>query len=199
LVNLANPLPDDRYRHAIVCLAEATEFRERITRADVAVYQMHKRPGQDPGTWLRLYRLFRRIGPAVVHTRNIGCLEAQIPAWLATLPCRIRGEHGWDINDPDGANARYRWLRRLHAPLVHRFIALTRELEHYLLAKVGLPACRLSRIYNGLETVGGVTANTCSSTRQGLSGGPDDVPPEAGILRPAGRVVPRSVERQAPP
>lgn len=152
VVNLVNLMPRDSYRHAIVCLSEATDFRSRIQRADVSVYEMHKRPGQDFATWLRLFRLFRRIRPTLVHTRNIGCLEAQIPAWLARVPCRVHGEHGWDVNDPDGSNRNYRLLRRLHAPLVQRFIALSRELERYLISAVGIAARKVTRIYNGVDT-----------------------------------------------
>ena len=151
VINLVNQLPPDRYRHAIVCLSEATAFRNRIQRADVAVYEMHKRPGQDPRTWKNLFQLFRRIRPTLVHTRNIGCLEAQIPAWLAGVPCRVHGEHGWDVSDPDGSNRRYQWLRRLHSPLVHRFIALSKELENYLLSRARIPATKVSRIYNGVD------------------------------------------------
>jgi len=153
VVNLVNQLPRDRYRHAIVCLTEATEFRERIDRPDVAIYEMHKRAGQDFGLWRNLYRLFREIRPGIVHSRNIGCLEAQIPAWLARVPCRVHGEHGWDVSDPDGSNRSYRWLRRLHAPLVHRFIALSREIEQYLLQRVGISRRKVSRIYNGVDNV----------------------------------------------
>lgn len=152
VVNLVNLLPQARYRHAIVCLSEATGFRDRIRRNDVAVYEMHKRPGQDFALWGRLYRLFREIRPAVVHSRNIGCLEAQIPAWLARVPCRVHGEHGWDISDPDGSNRNYRWLRRLHAPLVHRFVALSREIEEYLLQRVGIRRDKVVRIYNGVDS-----------------------------------------------
>ena len=151
VVNLVNRMPVDRYRHAIVCLTEATDFRQRIERSDVAVYEIHKRPGQDLGSWRRLYRLFRNIRPSVVHTRNIGCLEAQIPARLAGAPCRVHGEHGWDINDPDGNNRKYQWLRRLHNPLIHRFIALSKELEHYLHSRVGISGDKISRIYNGVD------------------------------------------------
>ncbi len=151
VVNLVNRLPAASYRHAIVCLSEATDFRARIRRDDVVVYEMHKRPGQDLGCWRRLFWLFRRIRPSLVHTRNIGCLEAQIPAWLARVPCRVHGEHGWDVNDPDGSNRNYRWLRRLLNPLVHRFIALSLELEHYLSQHVGIRKRKLRRIYNGVD------------------------------------------------
>ena len=153
VVNLVNHMPSDRYRHAIVCLSDATDFRQRIQRDDVAIYEMHKRPGQDLASWWRLFLLFRELHPSVVHTRNIGCLEAQIPAWLAGVRCRVHGEHGWDVSDPDGNNRKYRWLRRLHSPLVHRFIALSRELEEYLVQRVGIARDKVSRIYNGVDSV----------------------------------------------
>ncbi len=152
VVNLVNQMPADRYRHAIVCLSDATDFRQRISRDDVAVYEMHKRPGQDFGTWRRLFRLFRKLHPTVVHTRNIGCLEAQIPAWLAGVPCRVHGEHGWDLSDPDGNNRKYQLLRRLHSPLVQRFIALSREIEDYLVQRAGIAERKVSRIYNGVDS-----------------------------------------------
>jgi sugar transferase (PEP-CTERM/EpsH1 system associated) len=152
VVNLVNHLPPDRYRHAIVCLSDATNFRERIQRDDVYVYEMHKRPGQDLASWRRLFQLFRELRPTIVHTRNIGCLEAQIPAWLAGVGCRVHGEHGWDVSDPDGNNRKYRLLRRLHSPLVHRFIALSREIEEYLVQRVGIARKKVSRIYNGVDT-----------------------------------------------
>lgn len=151
VVNLVNHLPSDRYRNAIICLTESTEFQQRIQRDDVHVYEMHKKPGQDFGMWRNLYRLFKQLRPTIVHTRNIGCLEAQIPAWLARVPCRVHGEHGWDVSDPDGSNRKYQLLRRAHSPLVHRFIALSRELEAYLTDRVGISAHKISRIYNGVD------------------------------------------------
>jgi sugar transferase (PEP-CTERM/EpsH1 system associated) len=151
VVNLVNHLPEQRFRHAIVCLADYTDMRERIARKDVPVIAMHKKPGQDFGMLWRLYRLFRRWRPSVVHTRNIGCLEAQLPAWLARVPWRVHGEHGWDVNDPDGSNTTYQWLRRLHAPLVHRFIPLSGHLDAYLQQTVGIKARKIKRIYNGVD------------------------------------------------
>lgn len=153
VVNLINHLPAARYRHALVCLADYTDFRERIRRSNVPVLAMHKKPGQDFGLWWRLYQLFRQWRPAIVHTRNIGCLEAQIPAWLARVPGRVHGEHGWDIHDKDGSNLTYRRLRRLHAPLVQRFIALSGHLDDYLRERVGISPAKIVRIYNGVDLV----------------------------------------------
>lgn len=151
LVNLINRMPADRYRHAVVCLSDYDHFAERIERSDVPVLALGKRDGKDPGLYIRLWRVLRRLQPDLVHTRNLAALEAQVPAWLAGVPARIHGEHGRDMGDLAGANRRYRRLRRLVRPLVHHYIPLSRDLEAYLRDAVGVASVRMTRITNGVD------------------------------------------------
>lgn len=150
VVNLINCMPATAYRHAIICLTDYTDFRARLQRPDVPVYALHKQPGQDWGLYLRLWRRLRALRPAVVHTRNLATLEGQWVAALAGVKVRIHGEHGWDTIDPDGR--RYRWLRRRLRPLVSHYIALSGHIEDYLRQQIGVPADRLSRICNGVDS-----------------------------------------------
>jgi sugar transferase (PEP-CTERM/EpsH1 system associated) len=151
LVNLVNRLPEERYRHAIVCLTDATDFRIRIRRPAVTVHELHRREGQDLRLPFALYRLFRVLRPAIVHTRNLAAIESQIPAWLAGVPGRVHSEHGWDVFDPDGSRRKYQWLRRLHKPLVQRFVGLSEQLVGYLRDRVGVPPAKLLHICNGVD------------------------------------------------
>ena len=152
LVNLINRLPRERFRHAVVCLTEATAFAGRIERDDVRVHELHKRAGNDPALAWRLWRLFREMRPAIVHTRNLAALEAQLPAALAGVPCRIHGEHGWDVHDPDGRSRRYRLVRRLYRPFVHRYVTVSAHLRGYLVGHVGVARERVETICNGVDT-----------------------------------------------
>src|ERR1035437_2718619 len=136
LINLINQLPADTYRHAIVSLKDSTDFRKRLTRSDVDIYQLNKKEGQDWGSFLRLYKLLKQIKPTIVHTRNLATIEYQVPAWLAGVKHRVHGEHGWDVFDPDGSNIKYQWVRRLLNPLIQRFIPLSKHLESYLTEKI---------------------------------------------------------------
>jgi sugar transferase (PEP-CTERM/EpsH1 system associated) len=79
-------------------------------------------------------------------------LEAQLAAMLARVPVRIHGEHGWDVVDLDGGSRRYSTYRRAHAPLVHRYVALSAHIEGYLRDRVGIDAARIERICNGVDT-----------------------------------------------
>lgn len=152
VVNLINHMPADRYRHAILALTEVTDFRRRVQRDDVGFHALNKPPGQ--GFWLypKLYRLFRELRPAVVHSRNLAALEVQLPAWAARVPVRIHGEHGRDVGDLDGRNRAYQRVRRFYKPFVSHYVALSRDLGDYLTGAIGVPGERVSQFVNGVDT-----------------------------------------------
>jgi len=153
VVNLINGLPTDRWRHAVLALTEIDgEFMKRVARRDTEGIELGKKPGHLTRYLPALHRLFRKLRPAIVHTRNLAALEAQIAAWSAGVPVRIHGEHGWDVSDLQGARRRYRLVRALHRPFVHHYIALSQHLEGYLERGVGIPAERIAQIYNGVDT-----------------------------------------------
>ena len=153
VVNLINQLPRESYRHAVVALTEVTDFSERIRRDDVAFVALNKRPGHGVRLFPKLFRLFRDLQPAVVHTRNLAALEASIPAWLAGVPVRIHGEHGRDMGDLDGSSRKYQRIRRLYRPFIGHYVALSKDLEQYLGRDVGVESARIAQIYNGVDTV----------------------------------------------
>ncbi len=153
IVNLVNRMPLHRWRHAIVALTDVSQdFARRIERADVRYISLDKRPGHLLSQYPRLYRLFKELHPAVVHTNNLAALEAVVPAWAAGVPVRIHGEHGWDIQDVHGRGSRYRYVRRIYRPFVTRYIAVSRDLENYLERQVGVPSDRISQMYNAVDT-----------------------------------------------
>jgi sugar transferase (PEP-CTERM/EpsH1 system associated) len=153
VVNLINHMPAEAYRHAVLALTEVTDFRERIAVDDVRFISLHKPPGHLYGLYPRLWRLFRELRPAIVHSRNLAALEVTVAAWAAGVPVRIHGEHGRDVGDLDGSNRKYQWLRRIYNPFVSHFIALSRDLQGYLIERVGIPAAKVSQIYNGVDAM----------------------------------------------
>lgn len=153
VVNLINHLPADRWRHAVVSLTDIDPaFAARIRTPGVALHALHKPPGQGFRQWPALARLFRHLRPAIVHTRNLAALEAQLPAWWAGVPGRVHGEHGRDAEDPDGTSRKHQWMRRAYRPFVQHTIALGRDLADYCRQRIGTPEARLHTIYNGVDT-----------------------------------------------
>lgn len=152
IVNLINRMPVEAYRHAIIALTEVSAaFASRIRRDDVLFFSLNKSGGHGVKLYPQLYRLFRQLAPAIVHTRNLAALEAAVPAWLAGVPVRIHGEHGRDVGDLDGSLPKYQWLRRAFRPFVTQYIALSRDLEAYMTHQVGIPARRIAQIHNGVD------------------------------------------------
>ncbi len=152
VVNLINHLPAERWRHAVIALTEVTEFKRRVQVPDVEFIALNKAPGHALPLYPRLWRLFRRLRPAIVHTRNLAALEAAVPARLAGVRVRVHGEHGRDIEDLDGSSLHHQRLRRLYKPCITHYVALSRELERYLIDKVRVPPARITQIYNGVDS-----------------------------------------------
>ena len=152
IVNLINHMPADAYRHAVLALTEVTDFRRRIQRKDVDFVSLHKPPGHGVWQYAKLFKLFRQLRPAIVHSRNLAALEVQIPAWAAGVPVRIHGEHGRDVGDLDGSSVTYQRVRRLYRPFVHHYMALSRDLAGYLVDKVQVSANKITQVYNGVDT-----------------------------------------------
>ena len=151
VVNLINHMPSEAYRHVVISLTEITDFHKRIERDDVQFIALGKPPGHVLWIYPRLFKLFRELRPAIVHSRNLAALEVTVPAWAAGVPVRIHGEHGRDVGDLDGSSMKYQWVRRIYRPFVTYFIALSRDLEHYLIGRVGVPQGRVAQIYNGVD------------------------------------------------
>ena len=152
VVNLVNRLPESSWRHQIIALTEVVDgFRRRVSRHDVEFIAFAKRPGHLWRLYPTLHKHFRESKPAIVHTRNLGALEACVPAWLAGVPVRLHGEHGRDARDPDGSSRRLQRVRRLYSPFVSRFVAVSQELERYLVDRVGVAPTRVERLIKGVD------------------------------------------------
>lgn len=152
LINLINHLPAQRYRHAIICLRDQTDFAARLRRSDVEIICLNKREGKDWRHYFQLYSTLRRLQPALIHTRNLSTIEAQLLAACAGVRVRVHSEHGRDSRDLYGKNPRYRLIRRLLRPLIGHYITVSRELESWLVHSIGAAPARVSHICNGVDT-----------------------------------------------
>ena len=151
LVNLINRMPGHCYRHAVICLTESGPFERRLSRPGVEVIALHQRPGKDIRVYGRLWKSLMRLRPAIVHTRNLSALEAQIPAFFVPGVKRVHGVHGRDVFDLEGRNRKYNLLRRAIRPLVSRYIAVSQDLARWLVDSIGVAPGRVVQIYNGVD------------------------------------------------
>ncbi|MDL2356416.1 MAG: TIGR03088 family PEP-CTERM/XrtA system glycosyltransferase [Pseudomonadota bacterium] len=152
LFNLIRHMPPERYRHAIVCLKDNTEVHAPIRARGVEIISLNKRDGSDFGHYMRMYKTLRALQPDLIHTRNLGGFEGQLVAALAGVKLRVHGEHGRDMADLYGTRLKYQLLRRMLRPLIGHFIAVSADLEHWLIDSVGAAPARVSQIKNGVDS-----------------------------------------------
>jgi sugar transferase (PEP-CTERM/EpsH1 system associated) len=169
----------------VVSLTGLSGFERRLRRTDVAFHAIDPSARLGVRRHVQLWRLLRRLRPALVHTRNLAALEMQAVALAAGVPVRVHGEHGWDVHDPGGQSVRYRLWRRLMRPCVHHYIALSRQIENYLAGPVGVSRRHISQIYNGVDT----GRFTPVSEAQPASTGPFD-PEQHFLVGTVGRLAP---------
>ncbi len=151
LINLINRMPSDAFRHVIICMTDATDFSERLNKP-VEIYSLHKKEGKDLWIYFKLWKLFRKLKPEIVHTRNLSALEAQLAAALAGVPIRVHGEHGRDVHDLDGSNKRYQLIRKFFRILIDRYIPLSQDLSKYLIETIQVNPDKVVKICNGVDT-----------------------------------------------
>ena len=185
VVNLINHMPAQAYRHAVVALTEVTDFSRRVCAPDVRFVALNKGPGQGFRLYPRMWRLVRELQPAVVHTRNLGPLEMQVAVAAAGGAVRVHGEHGRELNDLEGENRHLQRLRRLYAPFVHRYVALSRDLQAYLVHKVGIAPERIAQIYNGVDAQ---RFTPRVGNGADVTGWPFDNTPQAWVVGTVGRM-----------
>jgi sugar transferase (PEP-CTERM/EpsH1 system associated) len=153
LINLITHMPPERYRHAIVCLKDHSDYHAHIRDRGVEIISLHKRDGSDLGHYLRMFRALRALQPDLVHTRNLSGIKGQLVAALAGVKLRVHGEHGRDLSDLYGTRLKYQLVRRMLRPLIGHFIAVSAELERWLIEHVGAAPARVSQISNGVDSV----------------------------------------------
>lgn len=155
LLSLLRHLPRERYRHTIVCLRDAGDYAASLRERGVDVVHLHGDGARDAWHYLRLFRMLRTLRPDLIHTRNRAGLAVQAVATLAGVRRRVHAEH---LREPARAGkAAGRLgnllLHRLLCPLVDHFIAVSSDLEHWLVDAIGAKPARVSQIANGVDSV----------------------------------------------
>lgn len=152
IVDCINRMPVHKYRHVIICLTRYSDFAKRITQPGVEVIALDKPSGMAPGTHVKVWKLMRRLKPAILHTYNLAAAEYALTAFLAGVPVRIHAEHGRDAGDPQGLNRKHNLLRRLLVPFIDCYIPVSADLQQWLGETVGIPRHKNLLINNGVDT-----------------------------------------------
>jgi glycosyltransferase involved in cell wall biosynthesis len=149
LARVAGALAAEGMRHTVVAIKG-----RRTAAIEPAGVEVHYMQAGDGDLLLpcRLWRLIRRLRPNVIHAHNWGAWPDIALARMASLrPAPlIFSFHGL----PDGGQmpGRRRLAFRILARVTTRLFAVSEGSRRLLVEHVGLPACRVDVINNGVDT-----------------------------------------------
>ena len=135
----------------MIALAGFGALRGEIDGIVTACLALNKKPGKDWPCYVRFWRALRMLKPDLVQTYNIGTLDLAPMVKLAGVRRLVHAEHGRDAADPDGKNPRYLRLRRWMAPLVDRYVAVSVDLQRWLIEQARIQSSKVAYIPNGID------------------------------------------------
>ncbi|MFZ6691570.1 TIGR03088 family PEP-CTERM/XrtA system glycosyltransferase [Undibacterium sp. SXout20W] len=152
VVDCVNKIPPDKYRHAIVCLTDFTDFAKKITQPNVQIFALNKPPGLGLSIHFKLWKLLKKLRPAILHTYNTAAIEYSFTAKLAGVPICVHAEHGRDMSDVNGTNKKHIFLKRHLQIFIDRYVSVSTDLHNWLLDTVKIPSEKQCVIINGVDT-----------------------------------------------
>ena len=178
VVKLVNGLAP--HRVSAICATRPGGALKQLVNQDVPVFELRRRRGNDPSLVWRLYRLFRRERPHIVHTHGWGTLcEGLLAARLARVPVVIHGEHGTLQLKPYQAR-----IQRLAWDRVDQVLAVSSRLAERMAGATEYPLDRIRVIRNGVDLSRfGVIARDEARRALGIADG-------TVVIGTAGRLVP---------
>lgn len=181
--------------HAITSSSEElTEFG-RVEGATVHAVEMARSitPLRDLVAVWRLWRIFRRIRPEIVHSHTPkGGLLGTIAAWIARVPVRVYHIHGLPFMTQSGPRRRLlQWTERISCALATRVLAVSFSMRDEALRARITRASKIKVLLGG--TGNGIDATRrfrpADAARRAAARLELGIPERATVLGFVGRVV----------
>lgn len=136
-----------------VCLVSLYDFHSAITQRleenNVKIIYLAKRPGLDPRMIFKLYQLYKKEKPDVIHTHRYAIQYAVPAAIMAGVPTKIHTIH--NIADKEVG-----FLKRKINAVFYRYfkvipVSISPEVTKSIIKEYRLPADQVRMIYNGID------------------------------------------------
>jgi len=171
------------FEHIVLCLSTSGESAKLLSR-EIQIFELNKPPGNSLFYLYKLARVLKSLKPVIVHTRNWGGVDGIIAARLSGINSVVQGEHGWDINDPNGLNRKRVRVRKFISRWVKEFTCVSKDMERWLNATVKV-APAVTQIHNGVDVRNFHPINDNSQIKSSLG-----IPNGSFVIGTVGRLDP---------
>lgn len=162
------------YRVSILCLDEPGLWAADLRRRGVSVYCVWRQPGLDLSMLVKIARIARENGIAIIHAHQCTpWFYGALSRLIYSSPRLLLQEHGRFYPEEDKPVRRF-VNRMAVVPLSHRFIAVSQDVRSRLERYEGLNAARTQVIYNGVDVGVCLSLAERAALRQELGFGQDD-------------------------
>jgi sugar transferase (PEP-CTERM/EpsH1 system associated) len=145
-MNIADGLRGTAVKSSICSTVPATSMKTELA-PDIPLYELARRPGNDPRFVWQLYQLLKRERPHILQTHSWGTLcEGLIAARMAGVPVVVHLEHGTlQTKNYQLRVQRWAWQR------TDRLLAVCSQLGDRMARTVSVPRGSIHVIRNGVD------------------------------------------------
>jgi sugar transferase (PEP-CTERM/EpsH1 system associated) len=178
VLNIAAKVQSPTIQSSICSTVPATSMKH-LLEPEVALFELQRRPGNDPSFVWQLYQLLRRQRPHILHTHSWGTLcEGLVAGRMARVPVIVHLEHGTlQTKKYQVRIQRWAW------PQTDRLLAVCSKVADHMADTVGVARRGIRIIRNGVDLSRFQTEHRAEARlRLGL-------PSDALVVGTAGRLV----------
>ncbi len=186
VVNLANHMDIERFETSICAFVGNGSLTSRLDLERAALFEMGKGDGNDIRLPAKLFGLFKRWRPDIVHTHAWGTLcEGFLAGKAANVSVLVHGEHG-TIQE----RRRNMLVQKIVWGLADQVLSVSRVHARKLSESIGFPLNKIEVIANGVDSDLFRSGNDIRPIRDEMNLRPDDI-----VLGTVGRLVPVKNQR----
>jgi len=149
VVDIARSLDRELYEVAVCALRGTGPLEQELLDEGIRVLQLPPaRNGTDYLTFWKLYKLFRREQPHIVHTHNTQpFLEGGIAACMARVPAFVHTDHGRHFPD----KKRYMIAEKVMSNFADAIVAVSEGTKNDLVRHERIRSDRIQVVINGVD------------------------------------------------
>jgi sugar transferase (PEP-CTERM/EpsH1 system associated) len=149
VVDLSRSLDKDKYDVSVCALREGGPLESELKKEGIKVIKLPlAENGIDYFTFWKLYKIFREIRPAVIHTHNTQpFIEGAIAALMARVPVIVHTDHGRQFPD----KRRYMFSEWVLSHFADQIVAVSETTKSGLVHYEKVSSSKIQVILNGID------------------------------------------------
>jgi glycosyltransferase involved in cell wall biosynthesis len=172
-LTLVKHLPKTDFEIKIICTNASGPIADGIKREGVELFVIGSM--KNPFDWKihkKVQDVIKVFKPDIIHGGVFeGNSMAAISGFLRRVPVIILEE----TSDPQNRSAKASWLLRQYVRVANKIIAISPDVENYLVQKAKIPTGKVTMINNGVTTPNYPSSKRISAKRKDLGLQKDDV------------------------